>query len=336
MNERQQLMAEFLRAMYVHVPEAARVMSCQFRGDPNAEIKGKWVARPLTRTVQLDDGANVYLAVSAMGRNERGEYRRRKENFVGGILLMIDDIGTGPGSKFPMAILDAARPTALIETSPNNHQAVYMFSELVTDPTRMDSLVTGFILKQFLGKDTGMAGINRVFRPPFGVNGKPKYGGWRVRCVDWAPERRYSVDELARAFGIELGQCAHVRKPSGATVGKADGMKAFVNVRQALRSAGMLRREEADMSGWQDVVCPWTDGHTDHANNGAAIREPNEENGWVGAFRCHHGSCEGRGWKALTDWIAENQAEMLDRVNDAAPSFKSLLNKSFLKKELQR
>lgn len=320
MTERAEIMKEFLSAMYLHAPEASRVMACQFRGDPNADIQGKWIARPVTNVAQLDDSANVYLAVSAMGKNARGEFRRRKENFSGGLLLMIDDIGTGPGSKFPFALLVAAQPTALIETSPDNHQAVYMFSEGVRDADKFNALINGFITKQFLGRDTGMAGINRVFRPPYGVNGKPKYGGWRVACREWAPWRRYRIEELAEAFGIDLAS-AGPRAPRGATIGKAEGIRAFVAVRSALRAAGMLKGEEPDMAGWQGIVCPWTEEHTGGVDNGAGIREPAEENAWVGAFRCHHGGCEGRGWRELTDWLAENQGQILQYVNDSAPGF---------------
>lgn len=323
MTERQELMKEFLRAMYVHTTEGSRILACQFRGDPNADIKGKWRARPVNSVAQLDDSANVYLAVSAMNRNERGEYRRRKENFAGGILLMIDDVGTGPGSKFPLAMLDAAAPTALIETSPENHQAVYMFDSLVTDPLSFDALINGFIAKQFLGRDTGMAGINRVFRPPFGINGKPKYNGWHVACKAWHPELRYSIEGIAEAFCINLAAQRAAQIPHGATISKAEGIRAFVLVRQALRDSGMLKRSEPDLAGWQDIVCPWTSGHTGGVDNGAAIREPAEENGWFGAFRCHHGSCEGRGWRELTEWLAENQTDVLERINDAAPSFAS-------------
>lgn len=314
-------MGEFLREMQRYVPDGAAVMCCQFRGDPADDIQGKWRARPVTRIAQLDDEANVYLTVSAMHRNAAGEFRRRKENFAGGLLLMIDDVGAGPGSKFPLALLDAAPPTALIETSPANHQAVYMFDGVMSDEREFNALINGFIAKQFLGKDTGMAGVNRVFRPPYGVNGKAKYNGWAVRAASWRPEARYAPHALAAAFGIHIADHMGVRAPMRATIGAADGIRAFVAVRSALRDAGMLKRDEPDMAGWQDVVCPWTDGHTAAANNGAAIREPAAENGWCGAFRCHHGSCTGKGWRELTGWLAENQAELLESVNMAAGHF---------------
>lgn len=328
MNERQSLMKDFLGAMYTHAPEGSRVMACQFRGDPNDDISGKWRARPVNSVTALDDGANVYLAVSAMGRNDRGEYRRRKENFRGGLLLMIDDIGTGPGSKFPMSMLDAAQPTALVETSPDNHQAVYMFDTAITDHVTFDALINGFISRQFLGRDTGMAGINRVFRPPYGINGKAKYNGWAVQCRSWNPERRYGIKELAEAWGIDLSPGLPTALGHRATIGKAESIRAFVAVRQALRDSGMLKRSEPDMAGWQDIVCPWTANHTGGVNNGAAIREPAEENGCVGAFRCHHGTCEGKGWAALTQWLAENQGDVLESINAAAGPWEAWGGKS--------
>ena len=106
--------------------------------------------------------------------------------------------------------------------------------------------------------------------------------------------------------------------PRGATIDRTVTIRHFVQIRTMLQSCGMLKRPDADVSGWQDIVCPWTDGHTDQANNGAAICEPNGQNGWNGAFHCHHGSCAGRGWRELTDWAAEHDAEILDLVNRKA------------------
>lgn len=315
------MVSEFLNAMRAHLPRDARLMACQFRGDPAADCRGKWRARVLDNDRLIDPEANVYLCVSAMKRNARGEWRRRKENFAGGLLLMVDDLGEGPGSKFPLSKVAVLPPTALVETSPGNFQAVYMFSSLVTDLAKFDALIRAFIAAQFLGQDTGMAGVNRVFRPPAGVNGKPKYNGWHVRLADWHPQNRYSVEQIAAAFGLVL-QMAGPRVPRGATEDKAELIRHFVHVRTLLRSLGMVKRETSDVSGWQDVRCPWTDSHTDAKDNGAALRVPDEENGWHGAFRCHHGSCQGRGWRELTDWIAASEADVLADINARHKDFR--------------
>ena len=258
-----------------------------------------------------------------MKRNARGEFRRRKENFAGGLLLMIDDVGTGKGAKFPLSVLDPLPPTAMVETSPDNFQGMYFFDSLADDMEEFDALIRAFIQKQFLGNDTGQAGVNRVFRPPAGINGKPKHmrngKPWNVRCTEWNPERRYSIAEIARAFGLSLVKRRN--KPRDEVMMKAksaDRIRAFIAVRALLRGAGWIKREEPDYSGWIHVRCPWTHEHTDQADNGAAIRLPAEDNDWYGAFRCHHGHCEGKGWRELTDWLVEDLEWVLERTNEKA------------------
>lgn len=315
---------DFYHEMKRFVPSEGRVMMCAFRGDPNADIAGKWRAKVLNTTDLIDEKANVYLCVSAMKKNERGEFRRRKENFAGGLLLMIDDIGSGKGAKFPMSVLDPLPPTAMIETSPDNFQAMYFFDSLVEDMDEFDALIRAFIQRQFLGTDTGQAGVNRVFRPPAGVNGKPKYGGWNVRCTDWHPERRYSVKEIAKAFKLSLVKARPIPRDVGmATAAKAESIRAFIDTRAMLRAGGFLKSEVADYSGWIPVRCPWTADHTDQADNGAAIRLPSEENRFVGAFRCFHGHCETRGWRELTDWLLDEIEEVLEAANRDCLPFES-------------
>jgi len=315
---------EFYDAMKVFVPEDSRIMACQFRGDPNSDIYGKWRARTLRNPDMVDDWANVYLCVSAMRQNERGEWRRRKENFAGGLLLMIDDIGSGKGAKFPMDLISPLPPTALVETSPDNFQATYFFDSLIEDLEEFDSLIRAFIHKQFLGADTGQAGVNRVFRPPAGINGKEKYKRdgkpWKVVMHDFIPERRFSIREIAKAFNLDLVK--KQRMPKDAAIinsVKAERIRAWGAARASLRSAAMLKKEEPDYSGWIQIVCPWTEDHSDRADTGAAIRVPAEENEWYGGFRCHHGHCEGKGWADMTQWLNEAQTYLLANINKNAP-----------------
>jgi hypothetical protein len=311
------MIKDFIDAMRRDVPPEARIMMMQFRGSPDDDIKGKWRAYVLNDIETIDQCANVYVCVSAMKQNQRGEFRRRKDNFSGGLLLMIDDIGSGKGAKFPMDTIDPLPPTALIETSKDNFQAIYMFDGLVTDLAKFEALIKAFIDKEFLGKDTGMAGVNRVFRPPAGINGKAKHNGWKVRLAHWHPEHRYTIEQIAEAYGLDLNR-AGPSLPRGATADKAGNIRAFVAARQTLRSAGMLKNEEHDMGGWADVICPWTDEHTAGVDNGAAIKLPAEENSWCGGFKCHHGNCEHRRWRDLTDWLSDQEAFILEQINAQA------------------
>jgi len=314
------MIEQFLTAMQETAPEGSRVLGCQFRGDPNTDAAyGRWRAHVINSTKQLDEAANVYFCVSAMQQNERGEWRRRRENFAGGLLLMIDDVGDGPAAKFPLATIDPLPPTAMIETSPANWQAVYFFREAVTDAAEFDALIRAFIDRQFLGQDTGQAGINRVFRPPAGINGKEQHHNWNVRGTEWHPERRYTVAEIAAAFDLTLTpERPATRVP---LTGDAEAVRAFITLRATLRAAGMLKVTEPDPSGWMAMRCPWTHQHTGAVDNGAALRLPSAENGWHGAFRCHHGHCEQRGLHDLTEWVNEYAAELLAKVNARANAF---------------
>lgn len=309
-------MNEFFEHLRRYVPQDARVLYCQFRGDPNEDTPQKWRARVLNNPDAIDDKANIYVCVSAMRRNDRGEFRRRKENFAGGLCLMIDDLAT----KTPMESIASLPPTAMIETSPGNFQAIYMFDRLETDQAKFDALIRAFIASDYIsGADPGMAGVNRVFRPPAGVNGKPKYGGWAVRLAAADYSRRYSIDTIADAFKLTLIKENRRRHDPAIIAGeKGERMRLFVEVRRMLRSAGMLKRAEPNMAGWTDIHCPWTGHHTGGADSGAAIREPDDDNEWFGAFRCHHGHCIGKGWRDLTEWTTEEVAEVLDMINRGA------------------
>jgi len=323
-GERKGVVKDFVAEMYSFVPEDARIMLCQFRGDPTIDGRGKWTARILRRDYDIiDPWANVYFCVSAMKQDRRGRWRRRKDNFAGGLLLMIDDIGDGQGAKFPLSVLDPLPPTALVETSPDNFQAIYMFDSLLTDEHKFEALIRAFIREKFLGADTGMAGVNRVFRPPIGVNAKPKYGGWRVKCRQWNPENRYSIEQIVDAFGLDLMPQPR-RATRLATIPKSERYTAWLDTWRFLKAAGMIKRYPDDdyEDGWIDIVCPWTDEHTDGADTGAAVRPPAPENEYTGAFRCHH-SHGGRikRWHDLTDWVADNHEFDLDNANKNAKEF---------------
>lgn len=314
---------EFFREFRRECPEEARVMFCQFRGDPAEDPDpARWRARVLNNPDAIDDRANLYMCVSAMQRNARGEFRRRKENFSAGLALMIDDLGSGPGAKHPLGLLAGVPPTALVETSPENFQALYLFRRAERSLERFDALIRGFIERAFLdGTDPGMAGVNRVFRPPAGLNAKRKYGGaWPVRLAEWRPEVRMSVEELAEAFRVPLVAERRPRRDASILAQqRPDRLRGFVAARSALRSAGMLKDAEPNLAGWQAVTCPWIAEHTGGADSGSAIREPDSENEWYGAFRCHHGHCAERGWRDLTEWLATEAEWVLDGANRAAP-----------------
>jgi RepB DNA-primase N-terminal domain len=322
---------DFANALALFVPPQARLMMCSFAGDPNESFQGKWRARPY-RYELLEPRHNLYFCVSAMKQNDRGEYRRRKENFCGGLCLMVDDIGYGKSAKFGFDKLKGMAPTALVETSPGNFQGIYMFDKLETDMTRMELLINGFIEIALKKADPGMAGVNRVFRPPYGINGKPAYrdrgnlgnGCYQVGLREADYTRRYPLEALARHFGVSLAESRRYfpkELPEDESITMR--LEAFRSVRENLMSCGMIKDRRPDLSGWMNIRCPWTDKHSGGADNGASIRVPSRENDFYGGFRCHHGHCQGKGWRDLTEWVAEADADILNSVNASGWEFKS-------------
>ena len=147
------------------------------------------------------------------------------------------------------------------------------------------------------GKDPGMKGVTRVGRLPVGVNGKAKYvqtlgAPFRCATVEWAPERRYTVEQIASAYALDLAAPkprATKPLPPGAMQTRLTQFDALMRV---LADAGLYLSTRA--SGWHDIVCPWVEDHSDGSITGTAVHEPSDANGWVGGFKCHHGHCEQR------------------------------------------
>ena len=311
---------EFLAALVARLPRAgvveARVVATAFVGDPAAVDKAHWRSAgvdPELLRAPGGEGHNRYVSVAAFRRAADGTWRRKKELFEAALAVMVDDVGT----KVPRAVVEGAAPSARVETSPGNEQWWYLLERPecgAEGAARMERLVERFVAERCEGVDPGMKGLTRVGRLPESTNGKPAYGGaWLVRVKAWEPERRWTLEGLAEAWG--LGELrVPWRRPAAPPPEDvwARGEEWLAAVKW-LNARGMVNNRRANAGGWIEVTCPWLDDHTDRADTGAAIARPGPENGWTGAFRCHHGHCiEARGWRELTEWIAECAAEELD------------------------
>lgn len=301
---------EFLAAMCPRLPENERLIICAFAGDPNEAPPEAWRPRPWQPGAKLGlaQDWNAYATVASFFAAQDGSWRRRKSLFAAGHALMVDDVGT----KVDAANLNLP-PSAIIETSPENFQWWYFLATPEPDNARFDAVIRAFIAGKLLGMDPGMAGVTRVGRLPGFLNGKAKYGGFvtKLRALE---DRAYAIEELIEGFKLELrGRAAPL--PRVATEESLRRNRAFVDIYKFLEGHKMLKRPAPDLGGWTECTCPWAAHHTGGVDNGAAIAEPAEENGWWGAFRCHHGHCMNKGWRDLTDWVADLAAEELDAIN---------------------
>jgi hypothetical protein len=304
---------EFLEALFADIPDDAAAMVCGFPGDPYAQGTGKWFARPWCHgkplPARVNANANTYGAVSSFSRDADGQFRRRKEQFVRFHACMIDDVG----SKVPPERLRLS-PSARIETSPGNFQD-YLF--VAPTPAADDAAIAARLLEQLVaqglttdGKDPGMRGTTRYGRLPVGVNGKAKVvkalgAPFRTRTVEWSPDRRYTVEQIAAAYALDLTPPKpriHTPLPAGAVQTRLTQFDALMRI---LADAGLYLSSRA--SGWHDIVCPWAGEHTDGSITGSAIHEPADTNGWAGGFKCHHGHCERRSIRNVYDFAREFQ-----------------------------
>jgi hypothetical protein len=326
----------FLLELGRDVPKSERLILCAFKGDPQTAGFHAW--RPKSyypgNEIVIPENGNGYVAVSSFALARDGTWRRRTESFAAGLALMVDDVGTKVEVKpgWP-------RPTAVVETSPGNYQWWY-FLHRTTDIAKFDGAIRAFISGQLLGADPGMAGINRVGRLPGFLNMKEKYivdgKHWRCRLAKFNPEIRYDVDALIAAFGLQITVSAFAapKTPRQVTEEHLSRPALFAFTYKWLaRHSMILDKRGPDKSGWIQIICPWAGDHTggERANTGTAIREPAPENDWYGAFQCHHGHCNEKTWRDLTDWIAEQQAETFDEVNSLAPSFEELMESQRIK-----
>jgi hypothetical protein len=307
----------FLEALGAVATPEERLIMCAFSGDPNTADSTAWRPRPWRSGEMLPVSprqTNGYVTIASFARSLDGSWRRRTDKFHRGFALMVDDIGTGSSAKVSKSVVKGMQPSAIVETSPDNFQYWYFLDEPCTDKRKFDAVIKAFIAGNLMGKDTGMNGVNRVGRVPGFINGKEKYGGWRVRLVELT-EQRYSLQQLIDGFGLK----PEVRTPYYQKLNREEvttRIEAFDVFYRWLHSHGMLKHFDPNRAGWTEIVCPWVDDHTDRANTGTGVSDPSPDNGHYGAFRCHHSHGEELSWSDLTDFIARCAEESLEAIND--------------------
>lgn len=308
--------ADFLEAMFVDLPDGAAAMTCAFAGDPQCATRAHWFARPWTFGDPITARAttNNYVAVSSFLPDPvLAQYRRRKATFARLHAVMLDDLGDGLGAKLPMRHADRLPVSALVETSPRNYQA-WLFLEPggETDDREVAGRLIARMIEQGLAADSdpGMSGVTRYGRLPVGVNGKAKYlqGGkpFPVRLARWNPEFRYTVAEVAQAFGLGLTPTrqapAAVPRPDDAELARrCDGFAALLEL---VAHAGLYQAALGE--GRHAITCPWFHEHTGRDKGGTALIEPSAANKWRGVFRCHHGHGERLYIEHVLDYLRDH------------------------------
>jgi hypothetical protein len=279
-----------------------RAHVCGFSCDP-ADAARQWRGEHAARRLNtLLPSTNNYYAVSAFsGQN------RQKGEFAALHVIVFDDVGAGASAKVPpeRILARGLQPSYRLETSQGNEQWGFILAVPETDLARAEAAIDGFIKSELTadGKDPGQSGVTRYVRLPVGRNTKAKYGpgGFSCQLTEWAPTRRYRLDAICAAWGIDL---------AGAALGAAAGRRqprpdaGEDDLLAAMEHLGLVLREDRN-SRTVHIRCPFLHEHTGGGETGTAYLSDS-------GFKCHHGHCQDR---KTPDFIARIK-EMLTEQGD--------------------
>lgn len=278
-----------------------------------------WWPEPWKPGKYIKSSNNCYVCISSSikTQNDKGEWRywRGEASFGHGLALMVDDIGAGAGAKGGLSVEDISsvlKPTAIVETSPGNHQLWYFFDEPVEEMRRFKSFLMCFVQKVLVdrGGDTTIRDVSRYGRMPVGINNKRLESGalkypkdFEVRLLYANYDRRYSMDEIAKKFDFDIIEPQPPREYDAEREAEHQMDEYWLNYAVALMdrvkagegSNGAMRK---NMSGKYRMRCPWGDEHTNGDPYGGYIRGyiNGAEHPYV--FGCAHDSCR----KAKRTW----------------------------------
>lgn len=274
---------DFLTAIFGNTFSNAHPLVCKKSGDPDA---GGWAATQWPCNTG-DATKNWYCQPSLYTQDDMGKYRAKKELVVSIHAVMLDDIGT----KVSFEKINNFPPSWLIETSPGNYQAGYIFSKPITEISLVEQLKEKLVESGLC--DMGSTGAAaRWMRMPVAINGRPKYGNPSPNCrlTIWEPHRRYTINELyvrlnsAKSLPSDLGQNEAQENEDRSNNLSKSATKHNIVV-EALHLKGLYKQPLGDAK--HDISCPWVEQHTDQADNGTAYFEPSAQYP-LGGFKCHH------------------------------------------------
>lgn len=299
--------SQFLKAIFGDSQSYAHVTSfTQDPGDIPLSERARCWAGGYYKDTPLVPNSNQFYTVSLFSPDETDRSRRRKAQFAGTYVIGLDDVK----EKLPLEQVNRLpKPSIILKSSLYSEQWLYILDQPEYNRDRIDNLHDGLIQNGLApnSKDPGQKGVTRYLRLPEGRNTKGKRvaenGGVAPRCVitEFEPERRYTLEELALPFGVDLSLARSDKRIDGA---------ASVSDHPILHTDSIIVKSVLS-EGRFDVTCPWIEGHTDADDSGSAVFTNSD--GTIG-FRCHHGSCDHR-----------TGADLLRFIENESPGFSSIL-----------
>jgi len=260
-----------------------------------------------------------YMGCSTMAVDPKGNLYNRQSQFTGFHVLVLDDVGSGPGSKLAKEALPEAyrkNPSYIIETSPDNFQYGYSLDE----PIRDLELAKAFqrLLIQKLGVDRGGCMPNKLVRLPCGVNLKEKYQDAEGNPFECRFEQmlghHWSPELLMRQAEIETTWDALVAgaRPKSRRAGTSE-YRTHIPYQMNLDGIidpvlEWLQREDqiiTETGEWITILCPWASAHTTGENSAGYTPLGMGSRPTTRGFHCFHDGCNDKNTRDFLLWVVE-------------------------------
>lgn len=274
----------FLTAIFPNLAEPLRPFVLGFQGKPKDRKAWGGDAWRAGMTGTANDSHNWYFSLAVYQPADDG-YHRREKDCAAVYGVMLDDLGT---KALPLERLEACPPSYVIESSPGNFQAGYLFTEPQTDLTAVKGLNQSMV-EAGLCDPGAKSPATRYGRLPAASNGKCD-PAFQCRLVQWHPDRRYTIEEIINR--LELAPPTENRKTRTKSANRHVEDDVYTpradenEVITALKVRGLYKSPLG--SGKHDITCPWVHEHTDQTDHGSAYFEPSDLYP-VGGFKCQHG-----------------------------------------------
>ena len=218
-------------------------------------------------------------------RFEDGKLSASANNCEYVAVMVLDDIGTK--SKTP-----SLPPTWIIETSPDNFQWGYTFSE---QPVKGEFTAAIKAIANAGFTDGGAINAVRNFRLPESVNLKTGKNNFASKLVEFHPEREFTLDQICDALGVVPSEAdtVSVQSIKIADNGEDDILRWLSDHNAVI--------ESANNTGWYGVLCPNAAAHSD--GNPMARYHPVSR-----SFTCYHEHCSHLTSQTFLDWAADQGA----------------------------
>lgn len=337
--------------------ENANIARNKANNDGDGVKNNTWWPEPLKDNTYFYSTRNCYVAIASAiktpnPKTGKMRYWRGTASFGAALAFYVDDIGNGAGSKGKLSLdelSDILPPTVVIETSPNNYQAWYFFSEAVLDANRFKAFLDCFTVNVLKGRggDVTINDIMRVGRLPYGVNNKVDDDGMlrypvviesnvvghlrdscgrisspNVRVEPFQPRIvssdysiRYTIEHIAEKFKFSIYVPAPRVMKFDADELKFDAW-CYAIAKRVLAVMKMGEGTDGNVVENQSkrcrIKCIWGHHHTNGDSRGAYFRGPVDGEDAPFVYGCSHHSCKGKG--ATRGWSEFTETVVMPQV----------------------